>query len=118
MPRSATLLTLLTSISVASIASAQFQTLEDLRSLGSDDLAITPDGHFMVSRDNALDSRTIVTDLIGGTLIFEHISTIGDQGVVGPCVDAVAVSNERAITIGRSVVVVDLTQNPPVLLAE
>lgn len=111
-------LALVATLALGPAASAQFVTYEDSSSLGIDDLAITPDGRFLVSRDGGAGTETSVVDLTTGTRVYTHMAVAPMGRRVGPCVDAVAASNERAVSIGATAVVIDLTQSPPVLLAE
>lgn len=97
-------------------AVGQVTTFEDRQSLGVDDLAITPDGRYAVARTTAFSTRTYVVDLALGLEVFSY-NAMSTAGVSGPCVDAVEVTNERAVSLGAQVVVLDLTTQPPSLLS-
>lgn len=102
--------------SLAPLTAAQHVTYSDRSALGIDDVAITPDGRYAVYRDGASATGTHVVDLETGLKVLFHqsASTAGS----GPCVDAVEVTNERAISIGSRVVVIDLTTPAPTVLSE
>ena len=111
-------LTLAASLSLAPRAFAQFVTFEDATSLGIDDVAITPDGRYMITRDAGFSSRTVIVDLATGAVVLDHMVSVSPHGTVAPCVDAVEASNERAVSIGAMAVVIDLTQSPMAVIAE
>lgn len=111
----------------SSPALAQYTSYEAVTELGIDDAAITPDGRYAVFRENLIETVTYIIDLSTGDEVFRAESTLtpdcpngasGPCAGVGPCNDAVEVTNERAITLGMMVKVIDLTATPPVEIAE
>lgn len=104
---------------VAPDAAAQFVTYAEDLSLGNDDLAITPDGRYLVTRDASLYGKTTVVELATGAVAFEYMApTVSPYGSGAPCVDAVEVTNARAVSLATTVAVIDLTGPTPTLLAE
>ena len=110
---------------LAPTVTAQYTSLQDMTSLGTDDIEITPDGRYAVVRDTAIMTGTHVFDLVEGTQVFSVFSAVGPDcpsaGTVscsGPCNDAVEVTNDRAITLGQQVQLIDLTTQPPTRIAE
>jgi len=104
---------------LASSAAAQFVTYSEAISLGNDDLAITPDGRYLVTRDASLVGTTTVVDLATGAVVFEREAVPPvTYGVGAPCVDAVEATNTRAVSLAMAVAVIDLTGPAPTLLAE
>lgn len=83
--------------------------------LGLDDVEITPDQRYAVIRENNAGVQFRVHDLATGALVSNGIS----GSLIGECLDAVAVTNTRAVVLGgRSAYVLDLTQVPTVIRAE
>jgi hypothetical protein len=90
------------------LASAQTVELSDANMLAIDDVAITPDQHYAVVRENNCTHFARIYDLTSFTLA----STVpGDcQVLAGECTDAVAVTDTRAVVLGGSVAqILDLT---------
>ncbi len=92
--------------------------------VGVDDVAITPDGRYAVYRDVAIQTNTRIVDLASGEYVLELQSGLGPDcpgpGSIpcsGPCNDALEVTNERAISLGQQVKIIDLTAQPPVEIA-
>ena len=91
--------------------------------VGVDDVAITPDGWYAVYRDNAIQTNTRIVDLETGQYVLQLMSGLGPDcpfgapSCSGPCNDALEVTNERAISLGQQVKLIDLTATPPVELA-
>src|SRR6185369_15276281 len=104
LPRSLAPLTALTVLA----ASTQAQTLlrSDNGLLAIDDVAITPDQRYAVVRQNRFDQFARVYDLATGALV---ASPPADQldDVLGSCLDAVAVTNSRAVVLGNRVQILD-----------
>lgn len=116
MTRSTPLAAAAALVALVPAASAQFTTFRDRTSLGVDDVAITPDGRYAVARTTAAATRTYVVDLATGVEVFSHNApTVGGSG---PCVDAVEVTDTRAVSLGARVLVLDLTTPLPTLLQE
>jgi hypothetical protein len=85
--------------------------------LAIDDVAITPDQHYAVVRQNRYDQFARVYDLTTGALAASPPANIND-GLLGECLDAVAVTNTRAIVLGNVAQILDLTNlASPVLSA-
>jgi WD40 repeat protein len=85
--------------------------------LAIDDVAITPDQHYAVVRQNRDDQFARVYDLTTGALAASPAANPSD-GLCGECLDAVAVTNTRAIVLGNVVQILDLTNlASPVLAA-
>jgi hypothetical protein len=78
--------------------------------LALDDVAITPDDHYAVVRQNRWDNFVLVYDLSNGALVASPPANPSD-GLLGECLDAVAVTNTRAIVLGNRAQILDLT-NP------
>lgn len=89
----------------------------EVMSLGIDDGEFTPDGRYAVVRENRARSVAIVWDVAAGAIAAQHPTTIGAPGN-GPCCDAVAVTDTRAVVIGTSVQVLDLSVPGTALIAE
>ncbi len=91
--------------------------------VGVDDIAITPDGRYAISRDVAQRTNTRVIDLATGEYVLQLQADFGpdcpSQTVAcsGPCNDALEVTNQRAISLGQQVKLIDLTAQPPVEIA-
>lgn len=102
----------------ASIADAQ--TLQSTTSnlLAVDDVEITPDQRYAVVRVNHNDRYVRVYDLSTGALAASP--AVGSFGALcGECLDAVAVTNTRAIVLGGAgCAIVDLTNLASPILAE
>ncbi|MBK7644898.1 MAG: hypothetical protein IPJ19_17960 [Planctomycetes bacterium] len=104
---------------LAALASpGQAQTLMHTNNglLALDDVEITPDQHYAVVRQNRDDQFARVYDLTTGTLAASPASSAAD-GVLGECVDAVAVTNTRAIVLGNRAQILDLTNLASPLLS-
>ena len=84
--------------------------------LGVDDAAITPDGNHIVVRDNTLFSTARVYDAHTGAELAQYHSTSGFT-LAGVAVDAVAVTNSRAVVIGSDCQIIDLSTPGTSLLA-
>lgn len=84
--------------------------------LGIDDAELTPDGRYVVARDNTFATTALVYDAATGAKVFEHVPP--QDMIGGVCQDAVAVTDERAVVIGTRVMILDLTGPVPSLLAE
>jgi DNA-binding beta-propeller fold protein YncE len=81
-----------------------------------DDAELTPDGRLAVLREHTgWQSRARVLDARTGALVFEY--TASSTNINGAAQDAVAATNERAVVIGSSAMVLDLSASPA-LLAE
>ncbi len=113
------LLGLVPALALAGPATAQFTTYSDRTYLGVDDVEITPDGRYAVGRTTAADTRTFVIDLETGAVVLNLVGGgFPSCGTcTGPANDAVVLNNERAITLGWKVRVLDLTATPPVQIA-
>jgi DNA-binding beta-propeller fold protein YncE len=99
----------------ASAASAQV-VVQNLQIGPVDDAEITPDGRWIVLREHmGLPMGVRILDAHTGELVLSTIPPA--QGFGGAAQDAVAVTNERAIVIGSSGAVFDLTQPTPTLIA-
>lgn len=85
---------------------------------GFDDVEITPDQRYAVVRENRnlnpYDIAARVYDLASGQLVAGPIPVSISAGV---CLDGVAVTNTRAVVIGNSVAILDLTSLASPLLA-
>lgn len=107
---------LLAAATLCPLAAGQFTTYEDRTSLGINDAAITPDGRYLVARDNGAGTETYVVDLASGQRVARFMA--GSASIAeGPANDAVVVSNSRAVTIGSEVSVIDLTTPLPTLIS-
>ena len=89
---------------LTSFASAQFVLNVDT-DLGMDDGALTPDGRYGVIRMNAWAGSMRAYDMQTGALVEEHQCAFFSSGENQ---DSVAVTNERAITIGDCAYIADL----------
>ena len=96
-------------------AAPQYVLAEDSDNLGIDDVAISPDGTFAVARENTQSTSARVYDLASGARLGHLFSSFGT--ITGFAQDGVACSNERAIVIGSSALLLDLA-NPAVALTE
>jgi hypothetical protein len=76
--------------------------------LGLDDVEITPDQHYAVVRQNNYFNFALVYDLTTGSLVASPPADPNDD-ILGECVDAVAVTNTRAIVLGNRAQILDLT---------
>ena len=85
--------------------------------LGIDDAALTPDGRWIVARDNTINTSARIYDYVTGALVTVITSgtVLGGSGVVQ---DAVEVTNTRAVVLGNRTMILDLVPNPPVLLVD
>jgi hypothetical protein len=90
--------------------------LNNVIQFGADDGAITPDGRYGVVRENTLLTTARVYDMATGQLVSSVQCTQGQ--VSSAAQDAVEVTNERAIVLGSSALVLDLTNLANPLLAE
>lgn len=99
-------------------ASARAQTLlrSDSSLLAIDDVAITPDQRYAVVRQNRFDQFARVYDLATGALVASPPADFNDD-VLGACLDAVAVTNSRAVVLGNRVQILDLGNLANPLLA-
>jgi DNA-binding beta-propeller fold protein YncE len=95
-------------VALAPQGRAQRQMLSDSSLLALDDVEITPDQHFAVVRQNRYDQFALVYDLTTGTLVASPAANPLD-GLLGECVDAVALTNTRAIVLGNRAQILDLT---------
>ena len=86
---------------------AQTLLADHLDLLGVDDAEITPDGRYIVARDNTIQTSTYVYDAATGAELFHHMTVAGS--VSGVCQDAVAVTDQRAAVLGSECVILDLT---------
>lgn len=85
--------------------------------LALDDVAITPDEHYAVVRQNRNDNFVLLYDLTTGALASSPGANPAD-GLLGECLDAVAVTNTRAIVLGNRAQILDLTHpSAPVFVA-
>jgi hypothetical protein len=76
--------------------------------IGLDDVEITPDQHWAVVRQNSVPGYALVFDLTTGLQVGQ-VPTNGN--LCGDVVDAVAVTNDRAVVLGGDrVAILDLTQ--------
>lgn len=89
----------------------------EVMSLGIDDGEITPDGRFAVVRENTIQSTAVVWDVAAGAIVAQYEATVG-LPLSGTCCDAVAVTDSRAVVIGTSVQVLDLTVPGTARIAE
>lgn len=98
-------------------AGSQSLTASSNLFLALDDVEITPNEHYAIVRQNRVDAYALVFDLTTGTLVS---SPVTGGSLCGDVVDAVAVTDDRAIVLGGSqCVILDLTQvgTPNILLA-
>ena len=72
-----------------------------------DDGEITPDGQYLVVRDNTFTTKAIVYSTTDGSLITE-VTGATNGGMTGPAQDGVVVNDERAAVIGNMLVILDL----------
>jgi hypothetical protein len=93
---------------LAGHSQAQSVLTSDSTLLGIDDVAITPDGHYAVVRQNHFQQFARVYDLATGALVADPAADSND-GLLGECLDAVAVTNTRAVVLGNRVQILDLT---------
>lgn len=104
----------------APVALGQFVTAEYENwpnVIGVDDAEFTPDGRYLVIRDNTQDTSVNVYDTATGQLVLQHMGQVSPQ-YGGACEDAVATTDDFAVVIGTSALFVDLTVTPPVVFAE
>ena len=97
-------------------ARAQSLLLSDNGLLAIDDVAITPDQRYAVVRQNNWDQFARVYDLANGALVAAPSANSSD-GLLGPCLDAVAVTDTRAVILGNRVQILDLTNLATPLLS-
>lgn len=98
----------LATLLLASTSSAQSLDLLQI-GLAMDDVAISPDGRTAVVRENNNQHYTRLYDLQAGTLaaLVPNSTPLGD--LMGECHDGVAITNTRAVVLGTSVQILDLT---------
>lgn len=106
------------SLAIASLAPVHAQSLVlDGGLLGVDDFEITPDGRYAVGRENRVQTAAWIVDLTTGTVAANPQGSLipGDSG---PAIDAVAVTNDRAVVLGNSAMLLDLTNLAAPILAD
>ncbi|MFT4542493.1 MAG: hypothetical protein ACI835_004961 [Planctomycetota bacterium] len=81
--------------------------------LGVDDGELTPDGRYVVVRDNTANTQAKIFDAATGAEL--HMYS-GGGTMSGAAQDSVGVTNERAIVIGSSCMIMDLTNIGSALL--
>ncbi|MEM1450547.1 MAG: hypothetical protein AAF957_28675 [Planctomycetota bacterium] len=111
---------LVATLALAPPAQAQYTALERRMALGVDDVEITPNGRYAVGRTTAADTVTFVIDLETGVEVLTLMEGFFPPcfSCTGPSNDAVALNDERAVTLGFRVRVIDLTTTPPTQIAE
>ncbi|QDV05365.1 hypothetical protein Poly30_08620 [Planctomycetes bacterium Poly30] len=112
-------------LALSASAAAQYTSFTDTTSLGTDDIQITPNGRYAVTRSTAILTETDVFEMATGQMVLRVDSTLGpdcssptNASCSGPCNDAVEVTNSRAITLGQQVQLIDLSTTPPSQIAE
>lgn len=101
----------LTSSLFSGFASAQHLLGDDIAPcIGMDDAAITPDGRYGIVRQNAGATIARIYDMATGGIIRQETSGIPISG--GVAEDAVVASNSRAVVMGTSLMIFDLTLLP------
>ena len=79
-----------------------------------DDAEITPDGRYIVARENASATNARVYDALTGAEL--RVYSNGSGALSGVAQDAVAVTNTRAVVLGQTSRIIDLTNlNAPEL---
>ncbi len=73
-----------------------------------DDAEITPDGKYIVSRENRASTAMRIYDAMTG-LELQRYHTLGGGSLSGVAQDAIAVTNSRAVMLGHPSRIVDLT---------
>src|SRR5262245_3875725 len=86
-------------LALAPSVSAQKLLTSNNGFLAVDDAEITPDQRYAVFRQNNADQYVLVYDLATGQLASAPVTTSGD-GLMGECLDGVAVTNTRAVVLG------------------
>ena len=102
-------------LGLASLAGAQ-TVLTTQFGFGMDDGALTPDGALAIVRENAAQTRARVHSTATGQLLASVQALTGTFS--GAAQDAVEVTNSRAVVLGSSILVLDLTNLAAPLLAE
>ena len=102
-------------LALAPSVSAQTLLHSDNSLLAVDDAEITPDQRYAVFRQNNALQFALVYDLATGQLAAAPGTSTGD-GLMGECLDGVAVTNTRGVVLGNRVMILDLTNlgNPVV----
>lgn len=105
-------------VAIGSVAGAQTLQQSYTNLLPVDDVEITPDQRYAVARVNESDHYVRVFDLATGAVVANPpVGSFGE--LCGECLDAVAVTNTRAIVLGaRRCAIVDLTNLANPILAE
>lgn len=109
-------------LSLAASRSGEAQTLisqggggPTVSPLGLDDVEITPDQRFAVIRENNFTVQFRVHDLATGALVSSPVN----GNLIGPGLDAVAVTNTRAVVLGGSAAyVLDFANLPNCVIAQ
>jgi hypothetical protein len=95
--------------------SAQTVLHSDNQLLAIDDTEITPDQRYAVVRQNNALQFALVYDLATGQLVASPPTSQTD-GLMGECLDGVAVTSTRGVVLGNRVMILDLTNlGSPVL---
>jgi len=102
-------------LGLATLASAQ-TVLTTQFGFGMDDGAITPNGTLAVVRENAAQTRARIHSTATGQLLALAHGVAG--AFSGAAQDAVEVTDTRAVVLGSSILVLDLTNLAAPLLAE
>lgn len=78
--------------------------------LGVDDAEFTPDGRFIVARDNTELTTSLVYDAQTGALLFSYKPPLNPSpnNRSGPVEDAVVTTDDRAVVIGSTIMILDL----------
>jgi hypothetical protein len=95
-------------LALAPSVSAQKLLRSDNGFLAIDDAEITPDQRYAVFRQNNADQSALVFDLATGQLAAAP-GTSSSYGLMGECLDGVAVTNTRAVVLGTRALILDLT---------
>lgn len=102
-------------LGLATLASAQ-TVLTTQYGFGMDDGAITPNGTLAVVRENSAQTRARIHSTATGQLLASAQGVTGTFS--GAAQDAVEVTDTRAVVLGSSILVLDLTNLAAPLLAE
>ncbi|MCY3002642.1 MAG: hypothetical protein NTV21_12640 [Planctomycetota bacterium] len=102
-------------LGLAAMAGAQ-TVLTTQQGFGMDDGAITPNGALAVVRENSAQTKARVHSTATGQLLATAIGSTGTFS--GAAQDAVEVTDTRAVVLGSSILVLDLTNLASPLLAE
>jgi hypothetical protein len=98
-------------------ANAQFVERDDSDLFGVDDFEITPNGRYAIGRENTFTSTMLVFDLLNGSPVTRRSgTTLSVPG--GVAQDAIAVTNDRAVMLGSTLLILDLTVPGSPILAE